>query len=188
MASGPITSWKIHGEIVETVADFIFLGSKITADGDCSHEIKRHLLLGRKVAHQPRQHIIKQRHYFVNKGLSSQGYGFSSGHVWMWELDCEGSWAPKNWCFWTVVLEKTLESPLDCKEIQPVHPKGDQSWVFIGRTDAEAETLIHWPPDVKSWLIGKDSDAGKDWRQEEKGMTEDEMVGWHHQLNWHVFG
>ena len=120
---------------------------------------------------QPRQHIKKQRHYFVNKGLSSQGYGFSSSHVWMWELDCEESWAPKNGCFWTAVLEKTLESPLDCKEIQPVHPKGDQSWVFIGRTDVEVETPILWSPDAKSWLIWKDPDAGKDWGQEEKGMT-----------------
>ena len=137
---------------------------------------------------QPRQHIKKQRHYFVNKGPSSQGYGFSSGHVWIWELDCKESWAPKNWCFWTVVLEKTLESPLDCKEIQPVHPKGDQSWVFIGRTDAEGETPVLWPPDAKSWLVWKDPDAGKDWGQEEKGMTEDEMVGWHHWLNGHEFG
>ena len=136
---------------------------------------------------QPRQHIKKQRHYFANKDPSSQGCGFSSGHVWMWELDCEESWAPKNWCFWTVVLEKTLESPLDCKEIQPVHPKGDQSRVFIGRTDVKAETPILWPPDAKNWLIGKDPDAGKDWRQEEKGMTEDEM-GWHHQLNGPEFG
>ena len=133
-----------------------------------------------------RQHIKKQRHYFVNKGPSSQGHGFSSGHVWMWELDCEEGWSLKNWCFWTAVLEKTLESPLDCKEIQPVHPKGDQSWVFIGRTDAKAPIL--WPPDVKSWLIWKDSDAGKDWRQEEKETTEDEMVGWHHRLNGHGFG
>ena len=109
-------------------------------------------------------------------------------HVWMWELDYKESWAPKNWCFWTVVLEETLESPLDCKEIQPVHPKGDQSWVFIGRTDVEAETLILWPPDVKGWLIWKDPDAGKDWGQEEKGMTEDEMVRWHHWLNGHEFG
>ena len=101
----------------------------------------------------------------------------------MWELDCEESWAPKNWCFWTVVLEKTLESPLECKEIQPVHSKGDQSWVFLGRTDAKAETPILWPPDVKSWLIGKDSDAGRDWGQEEKGMTEGEMAGWHHWLD-----
>ena len=120
---------------------------------------------------------------FANKGLSSQSYGFSCGHVWMWELDREKSWALKNWCFWTVVLEKTLESPLDCKEIQLVHPKGDQSWVFIGRTDAEAETLILWPPHSKSWLIGKNSDAGRDWGQEEKGMTEDEMAEWHQWLD-----
>ena len=111
----------------------------------------------------------------------------SSGHIWMWELDSEESWVPKNWCFWTVLLEKTLESPLDCKEIQPTHPKGDQSWVFIGRTDAEAETPILWPPHVKSWLIGKDPDAGRDWGQEEKGTTEDEMAGWHHWLDGHEF-
>ena len=137
---------------------------------------------------QPRQHIQKQRHYFANKGPSSQGYGFSRGHVWMWELDCEESWALKNWCFWMVVLEKTLESPLDCKEIQPVHSKGDQSWVFIGRTDAKAETPVLWPPNAKSWLIGKDPDAGRDWGQEEKGTTEDKMAGWHHRLNGHEFG
>ena len=136
---------------------------------------------------QPRQYIQKQRHYFANKGLSSQSYGFSSSHVWMWELDCEESWASKNWCFWTVVLEKTLESPLNCREIQPVNPKGNQSWIFIGRTDAEAETPVLWPPDVKSWLTGKDSDAGKDWRWEEKGRTEDKMVRWHHQLNCRVW-
>ena len=136
---------------------------------------------------QPRQHIKKQRHYFVNKGPSGQGYCFSSSHVWMWELDYKESWAPKNLCFWTVVLEKTLTSPLDCKEIRPVHPKGDQSWVFIGRTDVEAETPILWLPDTKSRLIWKDPDAGKDWRQEEKGTIEDEMVGWHHWLNGHEF-
>ena len=136
---------------------------------------------------QPRQHIKKQRHYFAKKGPSSWGYGFSSGHVWMWELDYEESWAPKNWCFWTVMLEKILGRPLDCKEIQPVHPKGDQSWVFIGRTDAKAETPILWPPDAKSWLIWKDCDAGKDWRQEETGTTEDEMAGWYHWLNGHEF-
>ena len=187
MASGPITSWQIDTETVETVADFIFPGSKITADGDCSKEIK--ISFPWKESHdQPRQHIKNQRHYFASKGPSSQGYGFSSGHVWMWELDCEESWVPKNWCFWTVVLEKTLESPLDCKEIQPVHPQGDQSTVFIGRTDAEAETPILWPPDAKSGLIWKDPDAGKDWGQEEKGTAEDEMVGWHHRLNGHVFG
>ena len=123
------------------------------------------------------------------KGQSSQGYGFSRGHVWMWELDCEESWAPKNWCFWTVMLEKTLESPLDCKEIQPVHhPKGDQSWVFIERTDAEAKTPILWPPHAKSWLIGKDPDAGRDWGKEEKGTREDEMAGWHHRLYAYEFG
>ena len=119
----------------------------------------------------------------TKKGLFSQGYGFSSGYVWMWELDYKESWVPNNWCFWTVVLEKTPESPLDCKEIQPVHPKGDQSWLFIGRTDVEAETPILWLPDVKNWLIFKDPDAGKDWVQEEKGTTEDEMVGWHHRLD-----
>ena len=137
---------------------------------------------------QPRQHIKKQRHYFANKDPYSQGYGFSSGHVWMRVLDYKESWAPKNWCFWTVVLEKTLESPLDSKEIQPAHPKGDQSWVSIGRTDVEAETPILWPPDAKSWLIWKDPDAGKDCREEEKGTTEDEMVGWHHRLDGHGFG
>ena len=135
---------------------------------------------------QPRQRIKKQRHYFANKCPSSQGYGFSSSHVWMRGLDYKKSWVPKNWCFWTVVLEKTLESPLDFKKIQPVHPKGDQSWVFIGRTDVEAETPILWSPDEKSWLIGKDPDAGKDWKQE-KGMAENQMVRWHHRLNGHEF-
>ena len=142
----------------------------------------------KKNCDQPRQHIKKQRHYFANKGLSNQGYGFSSGHIWMKELDYKESWALKNWCFWTVVLEKTLESPSDCKEIQPVHPKGDQYWLFIGRTDVEAETPILWPPDAKIWLIWKDPDAGKDWGQEEKGRTEDEIVGWHHLFNGHGFG
>ena len=122
----------------------------------------------------PRFHLCKDWSHV----RTFQGYGFSSSHVWMRELDCEESWAPKNWCFWTVVLEKTLESPLDCKEFQPVHPKGDQPWIFVWRTDAEAEAPIVWPPDVKNWLLGKDPDAGKDWRQEEKGMTEDVMVGW----------
>ena len=136
---------------------------------------------------QPRQHIKKQRHYFADKGQSSQSYGFSSSHVWMWELDHKESWSPKNWCFWTVVLEKTLESPLDSKEIQSVHPKGNQSWILIGRTDAEAETPILWPPDAKNWLIGKNPYAEKDWRQEEKETTEDELVGWHHGLNGHEF-
>ena len=149
MASGPITSWQIYGETVEAMTDFISLGSKVTADGDCSYEIKRRYSLEESYD-QPRQHIKKQRHYFANKGPSSQGYGFSRSRVWMWKLDYKESLAPKNWCFWTVVLEKTLESPLDCKETQPVHPKGDQSWIFIGRTDVEAETPILWTPDVKS--------------------------------------
>ena len=127
--------------------------------------------------------IKKQRHYFANKGPSGQGYGFSSGHVWMWELDYKENWAQKNWCFCTVVLEKTLESPLDCKEIQPVNSKRNQSWIFIGRTDAKTVTL--WPPHAKNWLFGKDLDAGKNWRWEEKGMTEDEMVRWSRQLDEH---
>ena len=132
--------------------------------------------------------ILKSSHYFANKGPSSQSCGFASSHVWMWELDYKESWAPKNWWFWTVVLEKTLESPLDCKEVQPVNPKENQSCIFIERTDAEAETPIFWPPGAKNLLIGKDPDAGKDWGQEEKGTTEDEMVGWHHWLNGHAFG
>ena len=169
MASGPITSWDIDGETVETVSDFIFGGSKITVDGDCSHEIKRCLLLGRKVVTNLDSMLKSRDVTLPTKVRSSQGYVFSSSQVWMWELDSEESWAPKNWYFWTVVLEKTLESPLDCKEIQLVHPKGDQSWVFIGRPDVEAETPILLPPHAKSWLIGKDPNAGKDWGQEEKG-------------------
>ena len=258
------------GKKVETVTDFIFLGSKITVDSDCSHEIKRHLLLGRKAvtnllllllsrfsrfrllrphgrqptrlprpwdspgkntgvgchfllqwmkmkseseAAQSRltlsdpmdcslpgsaihgifqarvlewgaiafsgdkssQHIKKQRYHFADKGWYSQSYGFSSSRIWTWKVDHKEGWASKNWCFWTVVLEKTLESPLDCKEIQPIHPKGDQPWLFIGRCDGEAPLL--WPPDLKSWLTGKNSGGGKDWGQEEKGAWEDEMVG-----------
>ena len=150
------------------------------------HNILHLLSAGRKVITNL-DSILKSRHYFADKGPSNQGYGFSCGHVWMWELDYKESWAQKNWCVWTVVLEKTLESLLDCKEIQPVHPKGDQSWVFIGRTDVEAETSVLWPPDVKSWLIWKDPDVGKDWGQE-NGTTEDEMVGWHHRLDGHGFG
>ena len=136
---------------------------------------------------QPREHIKKQRYYFADKGPSNQNYGFSSSHVWMWELDYKESWVQKNWWFWTVVLEKTLESPLDCMEIQPVYPKENQSRIFIGRTDADAVIPVVWPPDVKNWLIWKDPDDGKDWRQEEKGMTEDEIVEWHHQLDGHEF-
>ena len=131
--------------------------------------------------------ILKNRHYFAKKGLSNQSHSFPSSHIWMWESDHKEGWVPKKWCFWTVVLEKTLESPLECKEIQPVNTKGNEHWIFIGRTDAKAEFPILWPPDAKSQLIRKDPDAGKDWRQEEKGTTEDEIVGWHHRLNGHEF-
>ena len=136
---------------------------------------------------QPRRHIKKQRHYSADKGLSDQSYGFFSSHVWMWELDHKESWVSKNWCFWTMVLEKSFESPLNCKEIQPVHPKGNQFWIFIGKTHVEAEAPIIWPPDAKNWLTWKAPDAGKDWRQAEEGTTEDEMVGRHHQLGGHEF-
>ena len=136
---------------------------------------------------KPRQHIQKHRYHFANKSPYSQSYSFPSSHVEMWELDHKESWAPKSWCFWTVALEKTLESSLDCKEIKPVNPKGSQSCIFIRRTDVEAEAPIFWPPDVKNRLIGKDPHAGKGWRQEEKGTTEDEMVGWHHQFNGREF-
>ena len=164
MASSPITSWQIDGETVETGADFIFLGSKITADGDCSHESKRHLLIGKKVM-TSLDRILKSRDITLpTKVRLVKAMDFPVVHVWMWELDYKESWAPKNWCFWAVVLEKTLESPLDCKEIQSVHPKGNQSWIFIGRTDTE-----------------------KDWRMKEKGTTEDEMAGWHHRLNGREF-
>ena len=182
MASGPITSWEIDRETVDTVSDFILGGFKITADGDCSHEIKRCLLLGRKVMTNL-DSILKSRDISLpTKVHLSQCYGFSSGHVWIWELDCEESWAPENWCFWTVVLEKTLESLLNWKEFQPVHSE-DQPWDFFGGNDAKAETPVLWPLHAKSWLVGKDSDAGRDWGQEEKGTTEDEMAGWHHWLD-----
>ena len=146
-------------------------------------EIKRCLLL-RRSYDQPRQHIKKQRRYFANKGPSSQSYGFSSSRVWMWELNYKESWVPKNWCFWTVVPEKSLESPLDSKEIQPVHPKGNQTWIFIGRTDADTKTPILWPPDVKNWLIWKDPDAGKEWRQEKKRTTEKGWMALPAQWTW----
>ena len=174
------------GETVKTVADFILRGSKINADDDFSHEIKWCLVLGRKVVTNI-DSILKAETFLCQERSILSSYVFSNGHVSMWELGYKDSWSLKNWWFWTVVL-KTLGSPLDCKEIQPVPPKGDQSWVFIGRTDAEAETPILWPPHVKSWLIGKDPDSGRDWGQEEKGMTEDELAGWHHQLDAHGFG
>ena len=186
MASGPIISWQIDGETVETVTDY-FGSSKITADGDRSHEIKRCLLLERKVMTNldsllesrditlpTKVHLVKAMVFPVVM------YGCES-----WTIKKAEHW--RIGAFWTVVLEKTLESPLDCKEIQPVNPKGNQSWIFTGMTDAEAETPILGPPDVKNWLIGKDPDAGKYWEQEEKETTENEMVGWHHQLDGHEF-
>ena len=182
MASGPITSWQTDGGTMETVTDFIFWGFKSLQIMTAATKLKDAYSLEEKLW-PTRQHIKKQRHYFVNKGPSSQDYGFSSSHVWMWELDYKESWVPKNSCFWTVVLEKSLESPLDCKEIKPVNPKGNQAWIFIGRTDAEAETPILWPPDVKNWLTGKDPDAGKVGRQEKEETIEDETVGWHHRLD-----
>ena len=159
MASGPITSWQIDGETVETVSDFILEGSKITADVYCSHEIKRRLLLGRK-AMTNLDSILKSRD-ITNKGPSRQSYGFSSSHVWMWKLDHEESWVPKNWCFWTVVLEKTLESTMDCKKTKPFNPKWNHPWTFTRRTVVEAEAPILWPPDMNSWFIGKDPGTGK---------------------------
>ena len=156
MASGPVSSWQIDGEKVEAMADFIFLGSKIIVDGNCNHEIKSY--------DKSRHPIKKQRHHFTDKGPHSQSNGFSSSHEWMWELDHKQGWAWKNWCFQTVVLEKTLEHSLGSKKIKPVNPKGNQPWRFTGRTDAEAETPILWPPDAKSQLIGKDPNSGNDWR------------------------
>ena len=187
MASGPITSWQIDGETVETVSDFIFLGSKITADGDCSHEIKRCLLLGRKIMTNL-DSIFKSRDITLPTKVRLVKamifpvviYGCESWTVKKaehWKMD-----AFELWCW-----KKTLESPLDCKEIQPVHPEGDQSWLFVGRTDAEAETPVLWPPPGKSWLIGKDPETGRDLRQEEKGTTKDEMARWHHWLDGHEF-
>ena len=163
MASGSITSWQRDGETMETVTDFIFLGSKITANGDCSHEIKRHLLLGSK-ALTNLDSILKSREITLSTKVCLVKAMVFPVVRCGFELYYKENWAPENWCFWTVVLEKTLESPLGCKEIQPVHPKGDQSWLFTGRTEVEAETWILWLPDVESWLTGKDPDAEKDWR------------------------
>ena len=167
--------------------DFIFLGSKITADGDCSHEIKRCLLLRRKVMTNL-DSVLKSRDItLLTKVHLVKAMAFPVVMYGCESWDYKESWAPKNWCFWTVMLERILESPLDCKEIKPVHPKENQSWICIGRTDVEAETPILWPSDAKNWLLGKDPDAGKDWRWEEKGTTEDEVVGWHHWLYGHEF-
>ena len=165
MASGPITSWQIDEEKMETMTDFILEGPKVLAVGDCSHEIKTRLFLGRK-AMTNLDSILKSRNITANKVPYSQSYGLSSSHVWMWELDHKDGW--KNWCFWTMVLEKTLESLLYCKEIKSVKRIGNQSWIFVGRTDTEAETPILWPPDARSWFTGKDSGTGKDWGQEKE--------------------
>ena len=183
MASDLITSWQIDGETMETERLY-FWGSKITADGDCSHEIKRRLLLGRKVMTNL-DSILKSRDVTLpTKVHPVKAMVFP---VVIWELNHKESWAPKNWCFQIVVLEKILGHLSYCKEIKPVNLKGNQPWIFIGKTDTEAEAPILWPPDTKSQIFGKDPDAGKDWRQEEKWMTEDELVGWHHQLNGHEF-
>ena len=186
MASGPVTSWQIDGETVEAVADFIFLGFKTTADVDCSHETKGCLLLGRKVMTNL-DSILKSRDITLStkvRLIKAMVFPVVMSGYESWTIKKAECWRIDGfevWCW------RTLESPLDCKEIQPVHPKGDQSSVFIWRTYAEAETPILWPPDANSWLIWEDPDAGKDWRQEEKGMTKDEMAGWHHWLNGHEF-
>ena len=187
MASSPITSWQIDGETMETGKDFILGGSKITAAGDCSHEIKRHVLLGWKVMAKVDNTLKSRDNTLPTKVCLVKAMVFPVV-MYGYELDYKESWALNSWCFWTVVLEKTLESPLDCNKIQPVHPKGNQSWIFIGRSDSEAKTPTHWPPDAKSRLIGKDSDAGNNWGQEEKGTTDYEIFGWHHGLNGHEFG
>ena len=176
MASSPITSWQIDGEKIETVTDFIFFGSRITADGDCSHEIKRCLLLGRSPMTNLNS-ILKSRGITLpTKVCRVKAMVFSSSDAWTWELDHKEGWVPKNWCFWSVVLEKTLESALDCKEMKPVNPKGNEPWIFIGRTDDEAEAPILWPPDAKNQLIQKrpmleKTEGRRRWQQ-------DEMVEW----------
>ena len=187
MASGPITLWQIEGVNSGNRDRFCFLGLQNHCGWWLQPQNSMTLALWKKSCDKPRQYINKQKHYFANKGLSSQSSGFSSSYVSIWELNYKESWAPKNWCFWAVMLEKTLESPLDCKEIKPVTPKGNQSWIFIGKTDIEAETPILCLPDMKNWLFGNDTDPGKYWRQEDKGTTEDEMVGWHHWLDGHEF-
>ena len=168
MASGPITSWQIDGKTMETVRDYFFWAPKSLQIVTAAMKLKDACSLGKKAMTN-----LDSRHYFADKAPCSQSYGFSSSHVWMWELDYKDSWALKNWCFWTVVLEKPLESPLDCKEIQPVSLKGNLSWIFFGRTDTEAETPILWSPDVKNWITEKDHDAGKDWRQGKNRTPED---------------
>ena len=186
MVSGRTTSWQIDGETMETVTDFIFLGSKITADGDCNHEIKM-LAPWRKSYDQPRKNIKKQRHYFANKGLSSQSYDFCSSHLWMWELDYKRKLSTRELMLLNCGVGKDYWESLGLQEIKPVNPKGNQHWIFIGTTHAEVDSPILWPPDVNNWVTWKDPDAGKDWRQEEKGTTEDDMVGSHHRFKGYEF-
>ena len=187
MASCPISSWKIDGETMETVPDFILGGLQNHCRWWLQPWNSKTLVPWKKSYDKPRQHIKNRDITLPTKVHLVKAMVFPVVMYGCESWDYKTSWGPKNWCFWTVVLEKPFESPLDCKEIQPVHPKGDQSWVFTGRTDVEADTPIFWPPDAKNWLIGKDPDAGKDWRQEEKGTTEDGMVGWHHRLDGHEF-
>ena len=184
MASGPIISWQIDGEKWKQWETLFSWAPKSLQMVTTAMKLNT-LAPWKKSYDQSRQYIKKQRHYFTKKGPSIQSYGFSSSHVWMWELNLKESWALKNWCFWTVVLEKALQSPVDCKEIKPVNPKGNQSWIFIGMTDAEAPIL--WPHDMKNWLNRREPDAGKDWGREEKGTTEEEMVDWHQRLVAHEF-
>ena len=185
MASMLIISWQIDGETMKQWQPIFSWVPKSLQIVTSAMKLKDACSL-EKSYDKPRQHIKKQMHYFANNSSYSQSHGFSSSHVWMWELDHKEGWASNNWCLWTEVLEKILESLSDSKEIKPVNPKGNQPWIFIGRTDAETEAKILWPPDGKSWLFGrKDPNAGKDWRQDKKWMTEDKMVGWHHQLNEH---
>ena len=172
---------------MEKVTDFIFLGSKITADCDCSHEFKRHLLLGRKSYDKQRQVYSKAEILLYWKSPSSQSYGFHSSHIWIWELDHKESYGQRIDAFEMLILEKTLESPLNRKEIKPINCKRNQSWIFFGSTETEDEAPRFWPPDAKNWLIGKDLDGGKDWRQEEKQITEDDITGWCHQWDGHEF-
>ena len=189
MASGPITSWQIEGEKVKVVTDFLFLGSKVTTDGGLQPWNQKMIASWQESHNKLRQCVEKQRHSAsADKGPYSQGYGLPCGHIWLCELDHKEGRAPKNWCLWTVVLEKTPESPLESKEIKPVVLKGDQPWIFTGRTDAEAEAPVFWSSDVNRWLIGKVPDAGKDQGQKEKRASEDEMAWLHHWCNGHELG
>ena len=175
-------------EKVEAIAYFLYLDSKITADGDCSREIRWCLLLGRKMMTNLDSVLIRRNITLLTKVHISQAYGLPSVYITLWELDCKEGRALKNWCLWTMVLEKTPESHLDSKDIKPVNLKGDEPWIFTGRTDAEAEAPVFWSSNVNSWHIRQISDVGKNWGQKEKNMTEDEIVGQHHWCNGHELG